>query len=542
MSGLAQNTQVRRRSERNRAFFSGAIAALLLFATTGSATADQGGNENHNFVILDSFSEGVSGNSEIYAIPESEVQNVLNNVPTNYLPLRKFCTSLDVDPCKGPTGLSLRIYLPVCSPTVLNYCIESMAVSADAVGDLKNGDLIGYTDGKTYPADPNRGVPEVATTSRWKVTNVRSKSGTDTYAAKLLLDGFLSSASNKLFVFQVSAVIEPYVESTNNGNPSSACTSWQSGTTCGERTDFAEGQKAQLSVRLPNTITGWLHGRFKAATIAVDKYDANQNRLTVSAETVRVPELNTSLTPAQFNTLPNPSYFMNNGMQWNSVNAGNPAALEWVKQLSGVLKDTATGEHGTWSFSTIPQNTNSNKCFQDKSQLLGLVMTNALVYAPGAPDFDGKQLNYQVGGLHFKSDGKTFTTGTYDLLMRSETARCLYNFTDAPLSASVTITTATGGEQQISTTVLNEKGGWLHLGAYGFTFSSPVLRVKLNGVPKTLPKANQTPSESKSQQQPTPQNSKNSPTKNYNVTCVKGKITKKIIAAKPMCPSGWKKK
>lgn len=509
------------------------LIALTMVATFSTASSAE---ENHNFLIVDSFSEGASGYSEIYALPEAQVQNILNNVETNYLPTRKYCESLNSPNCQQPTGLSLRIYLPVCSEKVLNYCIESMAVSADSQSELKNGELIGYTTGRTYPADPVRGVPEAATTSRWKVTGVKNKGGTDTYAIKLLLDGFLSSTSNKLFVFQVSAVIEPYIESTNSGNPSSVCNSWQSGTACGERSDFVDGQKGKLTVRLPNTITGWLHGRFKGAEIAVEKFDSAQNRLTVTAETVRVPELNTSLTPTQFNSLPNPAYFMNNGMQWNSVNAGNPAALEWVKQLSGALKDTATGEHGTWSFSTIPANNSSDKCFQDKTQLLGLVMTNALVYSPGAPDFDGKQLNYQVAGLHFKSDGKTLTTGTYDLLMRSATARCLYNFTDAPLSASVTVTTANGGEQQISTTVLNEKNGWLHLGAYGFTFSSPILRVKLNGIPKTLPQTNNQPTSSSGSKNTKPA------TKDYTVICVKGKVTKKIIAPKPNCPTGWKKK
>jgi hypothetical protein len=330
----------------------------------------------------------------------------------------------------------------------------------------------------------------------------------------------------------VSALIEPYAETTSSPNTSASCTSWQSDTACGVRKDFVDGQKAQLSIRLPNTITGWIHGRLKGAEISVTKYDANQNTITVAAENVKVPELNTVFTDAQVDSLPNPAYFRPNGMKWNSVNAGNPAALEWVKQLAKPLNDTATGEHSTWSFSTIPNNRGGSKCFDDNSQLLGMVMTNSLVYAPSAPEFDGKQLNYQVGGLHFQQDGKTPNLGTYDLLMRSATARCLYNFTDAPLSASVTVTTANGGEQQISTTVLKEKDGWLHLGAYGFTFSSPILRVKLNGVPKTI-----TPTNTQSNQ-PT----KKSNSKDYTMTCVKGKLVKKIIAPKPMCPTGWKKK
>ena len=505
------------------------LVLVLAVASLTSLPAQGAPSDNHDFLIVDSFSEGVSGSSEIYALPEAQVQDILNNVQTNYLPSRKFCETLTSAPCAEPTGLSLRFYLPVCSQSVLNYCIESMGVSAPGAA-IKSGALIGYTNGRVYAADPSRGVPESASPSRWKVDGVLNKDGTDTYAAKLLLDGFVSSKNNKLYVFGVSAIVEPYTELTNNGQPSSECTSWQAGTTCGKRSDFVDGQKAQIAVRLPNTITGWLHGRFKDASIAIDKYDSNQNRLTVSAETVRVPELNISLTPEQFKTLPNPSFFMMNDMPWNSVNAGNVAALEWVKQLSGVLKDTATGEHGTWSFSTIPQNNNDTTCFQDKTKLLGLVMTNALVYSPRAPDFDGTQLNYKVGGLHFKADGKTLTTGTYDLLMRSDAARCLYNFTDAPISASITVTNADGGEQKISTTVLNEKDGWLHLGAYGFTFSTPTLRVKLSGTLKTIPKVSTNNSNS------------NQSTKNYTITCVKGKTVKKMIVPKPSCPFGWKKK
>lgn len=507
-----------------------ALILALTVASVASGAGASGAEEDHRFLIVDSFSEGVSGDSEIFAIPEEQVQKIINNEPSNYLPLRKFCETLDAAPCNESTGLSLRIYLPVCSPTVLNYCIDSMAVSPSRAGALKSGELIGYTTGRAYGANPTRGIPEASTTSRWKVSGVKNQSGTDTYAVKLLVDGFLSATSNNLFVFQVSAVIEPYTESTNNGARSSECTSWQSGTACGQRADFVDGQKAELAVRLPNSITGWLHGRFKAATIDVKKYDANYNTLTVAAETVRVPELNTSLTPEEFNRLPNPSYFVRNGIQWNSVNSGNPAALEWVKQLAGALKDTATGEHGAWSFSTIPQNRNSNKCFQDKTQLLGIVMTNSLVYSPGAPDFDGKQLNYQVGGFHYKSDGKTLTTGTYDLLMRSATARCLYNFTEAPLSASVSITSANGSEQQIATTELSERAGWLHLGAYGFTFSSPILRVKLSGTPKNIPNQNSATA------------NPNSKKKSYTLTCVKGKTVKKMIVPEPKCPVGWKKK
>jgi hypothetical protein len=108
--------------------------------------------------------------------------------------------------------------------------------------------------------------------------------------------------------------------------------------------------------------------------------------------------------------------------------------------------------------------------------------------------------------------------------MSSSVARCIYNFTSAPISASVSITTSDGGVQKVATTVLNERNGWLHLGAYGFGFSSPTLKVKLT------------------QAAPTPTATPKPALQKTTITCVKGKTTKKVTAVAPKCPSGFKKK
>jgi hypothetical protein len=71
----------------------------------------------------------------------------------------------------------------------------------------------------------------------------------------------------------------------------------------------------------------------------------------------------------------------------------------------------------------------------------------------------------------------------------------------------------------VATIVVNEKNGWLTLAAYNFTFSAPTVSVKLTqDKPKVV-----TP--------PKPVIKK--------ITCVKGKVTKKITATK--CPTGYKK-
>jgi hypothetical protein len=126
--------------------------------------------------------------------------------------------------------------------------------------------------------------------------------------------------------------------------------------------------------------------------------------------------------------------------------------------------------------------------------------------------------------------------------MRSQFARCLYNYTDAPVLAEVSITKEEGTEV-VQTTVLKESNGWLALGAYGFTFSSPTLKVKLTQEKVVAPTPTPTPTPTASPvaspvATPTPLVV---PVKS-SITCVKGKLTKKVTGEKPKCPKGFKKR
>jgi hypothetical protein len=118
--------------------------------------------------------------------------------------------------------------------------------------------------------------------------------------------------------------------------------------------------------------------------------------------------------------------------------------------------------------------------------------------------------------------------------MSSAVARCIYKFSSAPISATVSITSE-NGEANTATTVINEKNGWLKLGAYGFTFSSPTVRIKLTqDAETTAPMPTPSPSASASAAPVV--------AKKTSITCVKGKTSKKVAAVNPKCPAGYKKK
>ena len=105
-------------------------------------------------------------------------------------------------------------------------------------------------------------------------------------------------------------------------------------------------------------------------------------------------------------------------------------------------------------------------------------------------------------------------TGSYDLILNSTVARCLYGFTNAPIGATVSVVNNEGGSQ-VATTIITEKDGFFRMGAYGFGFSSPLIKMKIT---QSAQASTQT------------------------ITCVKGTLTKKVTGSSPTCPSGYKKK
>ena len=130
------------------------------------------------------------------------------------------------------------------------------------------------------------------------------------------------------------------------------------------------------------------------------------------------------------------------------------------------------------------------------------------------------------------------------MILSSDVARCIYGFTKAPVSATVSIVSS-DGSSQVATTAVNEKNGWLYLSAAGYTYSSPTVRVKLTQeapapastptpTPEPTPTATATPT-------PTPTVT-TAPVKKTTISCIKGKVVKKVTAVKPVCPKGYKKK
>jgi len=305
-----------------------------------------------------------------------------------------------------------------------------------------------------------------------------------------------------------------------------------------------------FSVRLNTNLSGWLHGRMKNAAIDYKTTNGITN-LTVSANPIAVPVLDVwsksdDLSDAHVAAYQN-QFWGGEALHYPLASeTGGLPILDSEKSRTGmknisfkhingsfskssmdnfllwlpVAKDKAAAMPTQWRLGTMTDNGSGavKDCLDKEKSLAGVVTTNSTMYLDGPPVFQDNTLDYKVASTHLEADGTTVFKGSYELIMSSSVARCIYKFTSAPISATVSITSENGAANA-ATTVVNEKNGWLTLAAYGFTFSSPTVRVKLTQQPVAPVVA-----------------------KKSSITCVKGKTIKKVTAINPLCPKGYKKK
>lgn len=329
---------------------------------------------------------------------------------------------------------------------------------------------------------------------------------------------------------------------------------------CAQRYAFPAAVKYYVKVRTQQSPSGWMHGRISDPDIQI-KEESGMTAIEMQGFPVAVPavykmyrypefpqalkdqyDVTTGAYKKDPNFINNPANYVQGGrsaedpdpMKRNNIYAPKPSSPEGMEQLKlwiPYIEDKATALLSFWSVRTLAANEmeGSSKCFQDSRSVTGIVTTNSTQYSAGPPTLDKAEgtLNYVVAAPHYGTKGDVFK-GSYDLVMRSDVARCVYGFSKAPINASISITSA-DGTPQIASTVIGERKGWLYLQAKNFEFSAPVIKAKLTQVaePTPTPTATATP-------KPV--------AKKTTITCVKGKTIKKVTAVKPTCPSGYKKK
>lgn len=416
-----------------------------------------------------------------------------------------------------------------CSLTQSDVCISSLEL-AKGTEDFKPAKFARESDQPVWPVKEDWNYPGGGGTALFQSPDVPTAGGFDSYAVSVSLKISWNKASGKFDTNAVAASVFPYRFVSDSairgipgsGDPSSRVCAWTEPGGCGVLQDWAPEVRARVTFGMPKSIVGWFKGRLANPNITLASKSDKTNLVSVTGSPVWVPQLAIAKPIKEKDALLdsglNLGWWGGPGFNQVGLGGGDQTVDRFIERYRAELKDSATGSTSMWNFATVPGGQGS-KCLADSSKVLGMVTTNAMGYDGFAPSFRNGFLDYRVSGLHYQADGQTLVEGTYSLVMRSETARCLYGFSSAPISATISVVDDKG-TPKVSTTSLREtKDGWLILSAQGFTFSNPVVKVKLTQARAVA--------------------------KRSTITCVNLKnksVTKKVSGLAPKCPTGFKKK
>lgn len=547
-----------------------ALCATLLTISPSSTAADSSFTPNYSPIEID-----YPGTNVVFHVGEANPQFKSDLFTFSSGRGRQiWCRSMEDADCSfdGQSSALAATLLPPCENDSSTNCIAGVHITPQN-GQSKATTLVKEIGGYTIPANPSKGYIGGRSASVWSVEGsataatpqvkylvaaqygeswngrnqafevvkltvsvypIVEKAG-DFFADRWATDAERASAANTQFAGTPLQFI-PKVKQGMSANDLRECLVFDD-KYCAQHSVFEEGMRIKVDLRVTNELGGWFHGRIKDPLITIQQTTPTSNLVSVDAEAIMIPRLahvveHNSLDEIEGNLF---SQTFWGGAAPRELYAGPLAdsganGFAFVNALREKVGDASAGSTSTWNFTSISAGSGSD-CLNQTGKVLGIVSTNATVFESTAPKFDDGQLAYKVSGLHFQKDKKTENLGTYDLVINSDVARCLYGFTKAPISASVSITG--GSDQKIATTVVNEKNGWLKLAAYGFTYSEKVLQVKLSQAEEV---------------KPTPTPTASAPAtvkpvaKKITISCVMGKTSKKVTAIKPTCPTGYKKK
>lgn len=497
-----------------------------------------------------------------------------------------FCTSLTDAACLGSPVLQYKAQIGLCSDVLINDCISEITIKS------QDGSNLDFTT-SSFPAaragdfkgDPSMGLPSGGPTPLITVPGLPHAGG-NKYLIVVSAVGYKLPDSSKFNPANITASIYavnieskfnslPGIQTSLNWydkldlslgawtNPSTACPIYTT-TECAQPYALPVNAQFGFKLKLSNPVKGWLHGRVDGISSEISLDSSGNQTISIQGNPIIVPSAYGWLKKSEV-TKPMADFYQRvrqpvGGAGFGCTNDPTGGAATngcdskyWVSVLRFLradqesmdeflawmpaLQDKASKAPTIWRWETMGPDGTSDACYQNTSNLSGFVSTNATQYLSGPPVFNKSEesLDYKVAAPHYLPNGKEFL-GTYNLIINAQVARCLYGFTNAPIQANVSVTSA-DGQSRVATTSLTEKDGWLKLSANGFTFSSPVVKVKLSQekaviLPTPTPEPSATPAPV----------AKPATVKKSSINCVKGKMTKKVTAVNPKCPTGYKKR
>ena len=559
------------------------IAITLIFATTSRASIPSVGDPGRSWVHPDDaqlgqhiqmFIDTAPGDVASFLIPESSGPNPKEN-PT--------CTSQADPKCAGQR-LNFSAVLPKCLSDADVNCTADFG-TIDGSGVKTSANFARYFPLRAqnqYKGDASKKLPDGVAGSLYSLPSAAHDGG-DKYYLSVVLTGGTDSSGNaqkpRLEIRATPVALESTGELSSNSsqNIDSGWALIKDGYTgverwgmqasgwsgkgfcvamstkenlCAQKYAFPGDTRMYVTLKLSQLPSGWMHGRISSPEIQVTT-QSSYSLLEIQGNPIAVPVVYKKYEYTEMPEALKKMYSVEKGgyiptcsPQEDYCAGGNsgpsknpltrnvmllptPSSQDGMDQLKlwiPYVNDKATALMSFWSARTLSGNemSGASQCFVDSNKITGIVTTNSTQYSAGPPKFTKSQgtLDYQVASPHFGTTGDVFK-GSYDLVMRSDVARCIYGFSKAPINATLSITSS-DGTPQIATTIIGERNGWLYLQAKNFEFSAPVIKAKLWQEAGII--------------------TAKSTAKRSTITCSKGKDVKRIYGVTPKCPSGYRKK
>jgi len=495
------------------------------------------------------------------------------------------CGMEGIEKC-APAGVEFefRAIFPPCENEYSTNCIDSVWALNDSgvrIEGVMQRQLIAPN---RFPGDMTRHIPAGEGSSIWKIPRSNAL-GSDLFAVVVgqsgsYKDTFSSSRSviSDTFASIQPVDILPWSDSNSKNNShdiglcsTNVCTGYDfySGsylcevfdtTICAARESFVSKSRFGIKIRFQELPLNWFRGRLDQPEIMITPSNSSRDIIQVVGGPITVPFVTASakwsdFSPRLKSLYPgDPEYLRTSfgNAIWGPDESGDNA-LEYFKEWQPFIKDRASAMKTFWTFHSInfdeaPRpgtlHVYHGTLFACSTgvPLAGFVTTNASVYGNGPPSFNTQTqtLDYKVAAPHFTSEDQVFL-GSYDLKINSDVARCLYSFSQAPINASIQVIDETG-TARVATSSVSESNGYVNLHVSGFSYSSPILRVKLTQETKSAQSVSLIPRSNGNGLTSTTMAKTPKAIAAKSITCVKGKTIKKVTAVNPKCPVGYKKK
>ena len=456
--------------------------------------------------------------------------------------------------------LQVRNYLPTCDKELVLNCIDSISWRKDD-GTLVKGTLAG-TRGSINPdfffsRKEALGVSEATPPQIYTFAGLTHSKGNN-----FAVTGHLTQDINKgvtapaKILLSIAPVYSEIVAVDDEVARAECFNVNEKDAKCWKLATASDGVVFKTDLKLLNKPQGWISGRLTSpkVDIATTADAAKRYAVGIEGANIGIPtiskryEFSNADQKAKWEKI---STALNQS-PWTDrrgvVIPWGPEAFSYFNKVVAVDKeyDVADKLAAVWRVVLDPNNVPKSygtSCSTGDFQ--GFVSSNSMTYGTALPNYDGESMSYDVASPHYKPGGKDYAadafSGRYDLLLTEAYARCVWGIKDSLPKIEVNVY-KTDGTVDSSAKVVGglDASGFFKFSATGFTFSSPKIKIKLTAPPTT----GGTPAVTQEAAAPAAAPAAKAPAKVVvkSISCVKGKIVKKVSGSNPKCPAGFKKK